>query len=190
MIDATRSAKSASPANVARPSTWVCSGHGTGRRRNRGTSRWAWRRCRRSLRGSPRRRSRTAFRFSGSHPARSVSVNCCISKRNSCCIRASVAAMSNRHVTKVTRPSAVNTSNSTHPMIRVRAADGSMRSANRRRAVPGPASAWDRCCSRCGRLRHRGPHHRRLCRLHLYGGPHRRSSRSDRRLPVAVPERR
>jgi len=60
---------------------------------------------------------------------------------------------------------------------------------------PNPSSAGScvslgRCCSRCGRLRHRGPHHRRLCRLHLYGGPHRRSSRSDRRLPVAVPERR
>ena len=47
----------------------------------------------------------------------------------------------------------------------------------------------DRCCCRCG-LRHRGPHHRRLCRLRLYGGPHRRSSRSDRRLPAAVRERR
>ena len=53
--------------------------------------------------------------------------------------------MSNRHVTKVTRPSAVNTSSSTQPMIRVRAADGSMSTPG----SDGSGVSRDRCCCRC-----------------------------------------
>ena len=82
----------------------------------------------------------------GLTPGAANSVNCSISKRRPWWIRTSVAEISNRHVTNVTMPKAPNTSSNTHPMIRVRAADGSTWRHSRRpaatcRASAGPASS-------------------------------------------------